>query len=88
MRATALLVSRKMMELPFASFEEMEVCSTIHIGMVEGKTAKKKYADILRLYDNCMTIQWVRNWRRDFSAGRTSLVDKPRSGGLSDNVLN
>ncbi len=54
------------MELPFASFEVMEVCSTIRIGMVEGKTAKKIYADILRLYGNCMTIQQARNWWHDF----------------------
>ncbi len=76
------------MELPYVSFEVMEVSSTIHIGTAEGKTVKKIYADILRLCGNCMTIQQVRNWRHDFLAGRTSLVDKPRSGRPSDSVLN
>ncbi len=68
------------MELPFTSFEVMEVRSTIHIGTAEGKTVKKIYTDILHLYGNCMTIEQGRNWRRDFLVGRTSLVDKPRSG--------
>ncbi len=65
------------MELPFASFEMMEMRSTIRVGMIQGKTAKKIYVAIPRLYGSCMTIQQVRNWRRDFLAGRTSLVDKP-----------
>ncbi len=67
------------MELPFASFEAMDACSTIRVGMVEGKTAKKIYADTLRLYGNHMTIQQVRNWQHDFLAGIMSSVDKPHT---------
>ncbi len=70
------------MELPFVSFKVMLVRSKIRIGMVARKTAKKIYADMLRLYGNCMTIPQVRNWRRDFLVGRMSLVDKPHGQKL------
>ncbi len=44
------------MELPFASFEVMEVRSTFRVGQAEGKTAKKNIrqypTSLWQLYDH------------------------------------
>ncbi len=75
------------MELPFATFTEVEVRSTIRVLTVQGKMGKEILQEVNVLYGaGCMSKTRVYEWRNMFLRGRTNLADEERSGRPSDST--
>ncbi len=75
------------MELPFATFTEVEVRSTTCVLTMRGKTGKEILQEVNVLYGvGCMSKTRVYEWRNMFLHGRTNLADEERSGRPSDST--
>ncbi len=73
------------MELPFATFTEVEMCCTICVLTTCGETGKEILQEVNALYGaGCMSKTRVYKWQSMFLHGRTNLVDEERSGRPSD----
>ncbi len=75
------------MKVPFATFTEVEVRSTIRVLTARGKMGKEILQEVNALYGaGCVSKTRVYEWRNMFLCGRTSLTDEEQSGRPSDST--
>ncbi len=73
-----------MPNLPLAVSSKFEVRAVIRHHTAKGKDASAIYWYIVEVYDNVMSVEMVRRWRRQFLEGHTDIGDELRSGRPSE----
>lgn len=78
------------MELPIASTARCEIRAVIRFLNAKRVSPIDIHRQLIEVYgENCMSVQHVRKWCREFSEGRTEIHDENRSGrpSVSDEVV-
>lgn len=75
------------MELPIRSASSCEVRSVIRFLSAKNVTASEIHRQICEVYGaGVMSVQMVRQWRREFIGGREEVHDRPREGRPKDSL--
>ncbi len=56
----------------------------MHYFTTKGDDDSTIYRKITEVYGNCMSVEIVHRWRKQFLEGHTDVIDEPRSGRPSE----